>query len=203
MSIKMVSTSQRELEQYLQQNNIRKAYLFLISNFDHDDDLIRDVYAYALNNNLPQLEELMLETFPDILVSDQDYLEEIWIFGQVYNRGDLIKIAEKYLNSLPWGKLLTVAIVEDNEDLIQVALDKSGLDDEYVLRDPLERSNFSLEDYLLALVAAYRTSNPEMINYLGALVGPDYQSVVARGEYYTSEYLPDGNVEYRKLFTSD
>jgi hypothetical protein len=198
----MATSSRQELERYLQQNNIRGAYLSLISNFGDDQDIIRDTYAYALNNNQPALEELILETFPDILTSDQEYLEEIWIFAQVYNRPDLAKIAEMYLNLLPWGRLLTVAIVEDNEDLIQVALDKSGLDDEYVLRDPLERSNFSLEDYLLALVAAYRTGNLEMINYLGALVGPEYQSMIERGEYYTLEYLPDGNVEYRQLFTS-
>lgn len=153
--------------------------------------VIRDVYAYALNNSQEDLEMSLMTHYPDIiadLYDDLNWVRYVWLYCQIYQRPDLEAIVTPLLlkkeGSLPWHKVLAIAISEDIDDAIQTSL--------------LE-GNFKLEDLLEGLVAAYRLGNQEIINYIGALVGPDWDIFVAKG--YLLYDLPSAEIPYVILFT--
>ena len=148
-------------------------------------DLVKDAYAHALNTHNRDLENAIINAYPELL-DDSALAHDVWIYTQIYDRPDLEDWSVQHLDQLPWNEVLPIAITEDIDPVIQTAL--------------LE-GNFSQEDLALALVAAYRLGNQEMKNYIGAMVGPYWEEMVKKGLVIIE--LPDGSVPYYILFQQD
>ena len=151
-------------------------------NLVNNDLAIQDAYAFALNTADQDLDDAIIQAFPDLPL-DKDFSRDLWIYAQIYDRADLDKVAKEYLDPLPWNELLPIAMIEDIDPMIQLSL--------------LE-GTFREEDYILALVAAHRLGNQEMINYLSVLIGPDWEEIIERG--YVLADIRDGSIPYRILF---
>lgn len=176
-----MSSSHQDLEIALISNLDPNFIITLLQELD-DYNLVKDVYIYALNTSNSNLENIVTSTYPEIL-QDATLAHDVWIYTQIYNRPDLEEWAIQYLDYLPWNEVLPIAIIEDIDPIIQTSL--------------LE-GNFSQEDLVLALVAAYRLGNQEMKNYIGAMVGPDWEEVVQKGMVLVD--IPDGSIPYQILF---
>lgn len=157
---------------------------FIISLLEEagDYNLVRDVYAYALNTNNRTLEDAIIAAYPELL-DDAELAHDVWIYTQIYDRPDLEEWAAQHLDQLPWNEVLPIAITEDVDPIIQIAL--------------LE-GTFTQQDLIPALVAAYRLGNQEMKNYIGAMIGPDWEEKVQKGMVLVE--LPDASVPYHTLF---
>lgn len=165
-------------------SNLEPAFIVTLLQETPDYNLVRDAYAYALNTSNQQLEDTIIQAYPE-LRNDQELAHDVWIYTQIYDRPELEEWATQQLDQLPWNEVLPIAITEDIDPVIQTAL--------------LE-GTFTQEELVLALVAAYRLGNQEMKNYIGAMVGPDWEEMVQRGLVVVD--LPDGSIPYRVLFNT-
>ena len=177
--------------QYLLQNNLsspREIIDYLSRSGGVVDYLIvQDIYAFALNKGNFDLEAAITSAYPQLL-TDTTLAHDIWIYTKIYDRPDLEKWSQQYLDYLPWSQLLPIAMTEDIDPMIQISL-LEGM------------GTFREEDLVLALVAAYRLGNQEMINYIGAMVGSNWDYYVRQG-YLDIENLPSGEIPYQVLFRS-
>ena len=177
-------SSQQDLEIALT-SNLDPNFILTLLQESGNYDFIRDAYAYALNTSNYKLENAIITAYPELL-DDADLAYEVWIYTQIYDRPDLERWAAQHLNQLPWNEVLPIAITEDIDPIIQISL--------------LE-GTFTTEDLVPALVAAYRLGNQEMKNYIGAMIGPDWEELVQKG--YVLIDLPTGEIPYRVLYEEE
>lgn len=144
--------------------------------------LVTDILAFALNNNLSDLETEVEVTFPDF-TPDDEFIEDLWIFSQIFDRPDIAAYATESLQEFPLAKFLPIAIIEDHDPSIQ---------------STLLTGNFTEQEMAIALVAAFRMGNEEMVNYLGSFVGPYWYQFVSDGLMFIT--LRGATIPYRLLF---
>ena len=163
-------------------DNLDPAFIITLLQETQDYERIRDTYAHALNTSNRNLENAIITAYPELL-EDRELAHDVWIYTKIYERPDLAAWSEQHLDYLPWNEVLPIAITEDIDPAIQVSL-LEGI--------------FTPEDLVPALVAAYRLGNQEMKNYIGVLVGPEWEEMVQRGMVMVE--LPDASIPYHVLF---